>query len=462
MRGFVNLLIVILIAYTLNAIPINTSLLSFDLLKPWDKISQSENVQDEIETTPFPTITLSKASEDQYYNPSTLGVTFSSDKELNKEQFDQLKKIIKIYKTSATGVQEDLLEEYAASNISLADALLDASEEGNWTYQLDLDVSRDSAGFFMGAYDLKLEISDELLGLNSQTTYHLVYAPDLEYIPAIAQVNPDQIYTQVYYLNETKEFLIPVTKKLSSSSKFIRNTISSLSYEPPSNERIFAQDIVFPKLPRVYLNKGTLSCYLNGSELRKFDETKAENKLISEAIVKTLTDIGYVDNLVFYVNDRQNGNFINGLPLKTIYNEDYNVYAYVNYYDNVGKGYLVPQLVSDGQDTVEDILNILMTTHKPIGSYGVLTATVPTTVDLISSKIEESRLSITFNDELLTVYQDNEMLEQLMMDSIVQSLTSLSSVNEIVITTETKKTGMIGNVSLGQALSANRFLNPIN
>lgn len=458
MRGIVNILIVILITYTLNAIPVNTSLLSFELIKPWDKVSTDVDSTDEPEVSQVPTVRYSPVTEEELNNPKLITIEFISSMKLTDEQFKSLQSQTTI--TIFNQIEEKIF--------SLTDYLVKDSitivelANGEWAYQASLDFSSDLTGYFMGNYNVSVISNSPELSIEEDLDFLLSYYPTFDYKPAIAEVSKTQVYTQVYYLNESKEFLVPVTKKLQNSSKFIRNTITSLSYEPPNNERIFAQDVLFPKLPRVYLSGGVLSCYLTGSEILKFDSASPSSKLLSEAIVKTLTDIGYVDNLVFYANDRQNGNFINGLPLKTIYNEDYKVYAYVNYYDKNGNGYLVPTEVSNSQETVEDLLNILKTKHKAIGDYGLLTATLPNTVELISQSLEGSTLSLVLSDDFFTAYGDAPSIQEMMMDSLVQTLTSLPSVNDVILTTETHGTGMIGNVPLGTPLKANRFLNPIN
>ncbi len=458
MRGLVNILIVILIAYTLNAIPVNTSLLSFDLIKPWDKVSTESDSTDDTEVIEVATLRYIPVTKEVLNNPTIVNITLDSSMKLTDDQLDILQSQTKI--TIFDQLEEQV---FPLSAYLVKDAVeVEPLNSGEWRYKLPLDFSTDETGYFIGSYNITLALEDAQLSIDDNILFDLTYYPDVEYSPAIAEVSKTQIYTQVYYLNETKEFLIPVTKKLNNSSKFIRNTISALSYEPPSNDRIFAQDVLFPKLPKVYLNDRVLSCYLTGQEIMKFDHTNPENKLLAEAIVKTLTDIGYVDNLVFYANDRQNGNFINGLPLKTIYNGDYKVYAYVNYYDYNGHSYLVPIDVEDDQETVETLFNLLKTMNQPIGTKGVLTATLPNTVEIVSQSQDGTTLSLVLSDELYTAYADAPALQVLMMNSIVQTLTSLPSVKELVITTDTHTTGMIGHVPLGKPLQSNRFLNPIN
>ncbi len=462
MRGLVNLLIVILVTYTLNSVPVNTSLLSFELLKPWDKISSEEQVPEDTEVTSYPIINFLPLEQIEYNNPTLIEIEMHSDKALTEEQLAQFKN-----NTTLTVFNSIEPMDYPLTDFLSADGELSGVDETmisdtEWHYKFALNVSSDQTRFFMGTYQVSVSVNDSSFGMIDEINFALSYYPDFDYNTAIATVNSDQIYTQVYYLNETKSFLVPVTRKLDSSSKFIRNTISTLSYEPPTNSRIFAQDINFPRMPRVYLSNGVLSCYLNSSETDAFTSASPESKLISEAIVKTLTDIGYVDNLTFYINDRQTGTFINGLPLKTIYNEDYTPYAYVNYYDNAGKGYLVPQPIADGQETAKDLLNILKTTHESVGNYGVLAATVPNTVELISDTTNNGTISLVFSDNLYTAYSDAPAIQQMMMDSIIQTITSLPSVDRVIITTETHSTGSIGTVALGQPLTANRFLNPTN
>lgn len=458
MRGLVNILIVILIAYTLNAIPVNTSLLSFDLIQPWDKVSTEAVSTDEPEVLDVPTVKYSPVTEEELGNPELVTIEFISSTELSDDAFDSLKSQSTITIFNQIEEKSFPLSDYLVENSLVKNSL----ESGEWTYNMALDFSSERTGYYMGNYTVSVASTLADLSIDDHVDFALSYYPLFDYMPAIAEVSQTQVYTQVYYLNETKEFLVPVTKKLNNSSKFIRNTISALSYEPPANERIFAQDVLFPKLPRVYLNGGVLSCYLTGQEILKFDSSSQESKLLSEAMVKTLTDIGYVDNLVFYANDRQNGNFINGLPLKTIYNEDYTVYAYVNYYDNNKNAYLVPTEVSNSQETVEDLLNILKTKHEVVGEYGLLTATLPNTVDLIRQTMDGTTLNLTLSDEFYTAYKDEASIQEMMMNSLVQTLTSLPSVNEVVLTTESHLTGMIGNVPLGTPLKSNRFLNPIN
>jgi hypothetical protein len=444
MKGIVNILIVILITYTLNAIPLNNKLLSFDLIKPWDNLLTEDEKDIPPEETTALTIDWIKPEALEITNPETLGIKFISNRKLTQDQLTDLVKAMSLPKTMKN------------DGFTLMD-----EKEGAWHYAMTLDVSSQSTGYFMGTYTLSLDISSSDFQCANPQTYTLNYLPKIQYSKAIPVVDASQIYTQVYYINASQEFLVPVTKKLDSSSKFIRNTISSLSYEPPANSQIFAQDMAFPRMPRVYLSNGVLSCYLNGGEVSSFESGTPVNKLISEAIVKTLTDIGYVDNLVFYVNNRQEGNFINALPLKTIYNEDYSTYAYVNYMDRQGNGYLVPQALGDGQDTIEDMLDVLQTTYQPVGDTGLLTATLPNTVKIVDQGLNGSELAIVFTDELYTFAGDDIALKNLMMNSIVQSFTSLPMVDTVVITTESHKDGMIGSVPLGTPLSANRFLNPI-
>ena len=459
MRGIVNLLIVILITYTLNAVPINNTMLSFDLIKPWENLQTDRDEDTSTTELEFPAITLLSKTNEQLNNPDVLDIEFSSTSELTADEIAYLREHTTVtlydYKESKT---------LALDNLEISDK----SWSGNtnetddlWVYRIQLDVSAENLNIFIGDYQLTLSITDDLWQIDEKINTDFTYTPDFTYIPAIPTVDKNQVYTQVYYLNASKEFLVPVTKKLGSSSKFIRNTISTLSYEIPNDAEIFAQNVNIPRLPRVYLNKGVLSCYLNGSDITNFESGSPENKLIALALVKTLTDIGYVDNITFYVNNNQNGTFINNLPLKTIYNEDFSTYAYLNYYDNKGQSFLVPQEITDGQDTVEDLINILQTTHKPIDNGGLIVATLPRSVTLMNKKQEGSRLTLTFSDSLLSVYADMPSVQAMMMDSLVQTLTSLPAVNEVVIQTESQSTETIGNVTLGTPVTSNRFLNPI-
>lgn len=445
MKGIVNILIVILITYTLNAIPVNNTLLSFDLIKPWDIIASEDSSDTETEDIPALTIEFIDHDVHEFNNPESMDIEFISNSKLNKATLSTIKDQLTIPDTLKT------------NDLKLLD-----EKDGAWHYGLMLNVSSQDTGHFIGSYTLTLDLENSSYEVLNPTTYTLNYLPKVNYTSAIAEASKDQIYTQVYYLNKSKEFLVPVTKKLPSSSKFIRNTISSLSYEPPSNDQIFAQDVVFPKMPKVYLHNGVLSCYLSGSEVSKFESGTTANRLISEAIVKTLTDIGYVNNLAFYVNDRQNGNFINGLPLKTIYNEDYTTYAFINYMDKKGNSYLVPKAIEDGQDTVEDIFNILQSYYEIIGEYGTLTATVPNTVKIVDYTVNGSELQIVFSDDLFAFSSDDTQLKDLMMDSLIQSFTSLPSIDTVIISTESHHSGKIGNVSLGESLKSNRFLNPMH
>lgn len=459
MRGIVNLLIVILITYTLNAVPINNTMLSFDLIKPWENLQTEKDEEEyptELET---PAIKLLSKTEEQINNPEILDIEFTSTLELTADDITYLKEhtTITLYDSKETKI-------LALDSLEISDGswLARLNEtNGLWIYQLQLDVSAQNLNVFIGDYELTLSMTDDLWQMDEKVGSGFTYTPDFTYIPAIPTVDKNQVYTQIYYLNASKEFLVPVTNKLDSSSKFIRNTISTLSYNIPEVAQIFAQDVKIPRLPRVYLNKGVLSCYLNKSDISEFDTGSPENKLAALALVKTLTDIGYVDNITFYVDNNQKGTFINNLPLKTIYNEDFSTYAYLNYYDNNGQSFLVPQSIDDGQDTVEDLINILQTTHQSIDNGGLIVATIPKSLTLINKKQEGNTLTLTFNDKLLSVYSDMPDVQAMMMDSLVQTLTSLPSVNELIIQTESQTSGTVGNLPLGTPLKSNRFLNPI-
>lgn len=459
MRGIVNLLIVILIIYTLNAVPINNTMLSFDLIKPWENLQTDRGEDEYPEKHEFPVITLLSETEEQMNNPHVLDIEFSSSLELTTEDINYLKEHTQVTLFDYKESKILALGSIEISDTSWFGNMNEAT--GEWVYKIQLNVSAENLNVFIGDYQLTLSITDDLWQMNEKVDTTFTYMPEFTYEAAIPTVDTNQVYTQVYYLNASKEFLVPVTKKLGSSSKFIRNTISTLSYDIPDDAEIFAQDVKAPRLPRVYLNKGVLSCYLNRSDMTDFKSGSPENKLIALALVKTLTDIGYVDNITFYVNNNQNGTFINNLPLKTIYNEDFSTYAYLNYYDNNGRSFLVPQEIDGGQDTVEDLINILQTTHKAVENGGLIAATLPRSVTLINKKQESNTLTLTFSDSLLSVYADMPTAQAMMMDSLVQTLTSLPAVDKLVIQTESQSTETIGNVTLGTPVASNRFLNPI-
>ncbi|MBN2899865.1 MAG: GerMN domain-containing protein, partial [Clostridia bacterium] len=303
MKGIVNILIVILITYTLNAIPVNTTLLSFDLIKPWDKLSAENSDEPDSTEVPAPHISFNANKDTHLSNPSSLTLELTSDSALTDEQLKDLTDTLNITVSDTQNTR----------TLTPATVIKDAPTLiGDNLYALTFDVSKDTLECGMGQYEFSVAIGSELLHADAAAKTLLSYMPPIHYTPAIAEVDSNQIYTQVYYLNATKAFLVPVTKKLDASSKFIRNTISTLSYEAPNNEQLFAQNVVFPRLPKVYLHNSTLSCYLDGDDVSKFTSGSSENKLVSEAILRTLTSISYVDHMVFYVNDRQNGNFING------------------------------------------------------------------------------------------------------------------------------------------------------
>lgn len=459
MRSMVNLLIVILIAYTMNAVPVNTKLLSFDVIKPWDKISEEEQITEPI-VNDFPTLEYKALEESEFINPEIITVDLVASRSLSKDELTLLENSTNVSIENGNDSSTQSLVSYKPANLNAIEAV-EELPAGQWLYRLNLELSSKSTGYFIGIYPVNIEMTQEAWQLDETIEITASYMPEFTYKAAIPSVNKNEIYTQVYYLNASKEFLVPITKKLGSSSKFIRNTINAISYEMPDNSTIFAQELAFPKLPRVYLNSGVLSCYLNSSQLGTFEEGSDENKLIVKALVKSLTDIGYVDHLKFFVDNKQQGNFINGQPLKSIYNEDFAVYAYLNYYDQNGSSYLVPQAIEDGEDTVEDLFNILKTTYKPVDKEGLLVATVPNSIQLINKEENGTELKLTFSDALYTSFSDQPSFQNMMMDSMVQSFTSLPSVEKVVIVTENHATGTIGNTPLGKALSANRFLNPV-
>lgn len=267
--------------------------------------------------------------------------------------------------------------------------------------------------------------------------------------------DPDKDY--VYYINnaETKVVYQEYKVKETQEVKIVTDIIAALQKDPEdlSNKKTIPDNVNLP----------TVDFLGNGKIRLNFDSTYNQMTGIQEllrraAIVKTLCQFSFVNSVEFYVEDnpltdadgQQVGAMTNASFIESFnYVERQNI---VLYYANADRTLLkgVEAVANyDGSSTLERIvIDQLIKGTDGIENleqyYGTIHSTIPSGTECNSINTVDYACYVDLNSRFLE--ESKEISDEMVIYSIVNSLTSLSTINKVKFTIDGESVSTFGTI----------------
>lgn len=451
-KTITNIILMILICFTLTAIPINRNLLTFDFSR--FKIANSINQTTETDGVSF-TYSINK-KESILFNPTDL--TFEIQVESLDNNFDWVSE------------PELLLEitDFAGYTNVISSKNFVTSFSGNnkdnptlFTYTLD--ISKTNLNLSNGTYDIKLYSNHESLSTSDPISLKLSYFEDINYISGVNSTNSDKNYLILYYSDITKKHIVPITREVAVNNKIFRTTVNGLLEPPKANLGLSVEEIA-PRISQIQYSNGLVTCYLKSSEVIPFSDDPIKSSNALEALNRTIMDIQspYAINKIQYLVDRQPSKiFFNGTDLTEVITRNNMPSVYLGLKTSTDRVLLVskPILASDLETLIPNLIEILKTAIVPGQDSENLVSVLPEQVNLIDYKLEGVTLKLNFNTDLRNVFTDKEGISRLMLDSLSSTFASIEGINNIEIQIDGKTINSIGNISFSSPIEPPKFTN---
>lgn len=314
-RLFINLFFIIIICFTLAAMPINTEILNmfdfediFSKEKPRDSEDEPEESEDTFQAE-F-SYSLKTNTDSRLYNPNNFElslVTNISEDLASDYDFSNLEMSFErngqIYQTfQSNKFITDISQSYEDQNLVI-----------NYTFNMSKNhLNLDQDGFY------RVSLESDLTGLDA-LTFNVAYTGDIDLIdPTTITGN----YTYLtYFYSEDKSHLVPIHLNIPAPNSITVAVRNSLYQVPSENSGLYPQQVIPNQTSLTRISEGYYAVFLYSREFNELITSPAEADLMVEALRKTLLELPHIDRLTLYVDDRQVQGSLFDVDLTKIYEE---------------------------------------------------------------------------------------------------------------------------------------------
>lgn len=442
----------VLICFTLTAMPINKNLLSFDFSR--FMIHSNINQTTELNGDSFTYIVDEK--ESILFNPTELKFEIKVESlNSNFQWTDNPELILELIDASGSS-------QFIPSNQFVID--FEPNHDENPTlFTYSLDISKTTLKLENGTYDIRLYSDHDHLKTSEPIHLTVSYFEDIHYISGVSAADANSSYLILYYTDKTKKHIVPISRPTATTNKVFRTTVNGI-LDPPSPELGLSMDLIAPRISQIQYANGLVTCYLKSSEVLPFsdDPVKASNAL--ESLTQTIMNIQtpYAINKIQYLVDQQPSTiFFDGTDLTDIVTRDNNPKIYLGLKTTAERNLLTPKTILNKEFDIliPEMMKILKSGIVPNQDSENLFAVLPEQVTLIDYKLEGVTLKLNFNSSIKDAFSNSDGLSRLMLDSLSSSFTSIDGIDNIEIQIEGKTINSIGNLAFNSPIEAPKFIN---
>ncbi len=457
-RLLINLFFIIIICFSLSIMPINTEVLNLFSLE--SIFAPAEEEEEEVEKEAIADFTAtyeieySLNNEERVYNPKIYTATLKTNiPESNILNYDFSDLKLNVYKN------DELIQTFESFSFVTSSETLYESEVANVVYNLNLDYKHlglETDGFYTLGFTFD-SVEKETLG---ESKFNVAYRDDIKYITnGTAQNNGNFIY-KAYFLNENKTNLVPLyfsVKYPESITVEVRNRLYMI---PPVESGLSNKATIPAKTSISKLAKDHYGVFLNSEEVKKVISNNSEAELAILAIVQSLTRLSHISKLSFYLDNAQVEGSLYEVDLSKVYEASNLSKVYMTETNSTLNRYLLPIDLeeSDIYDQVRTIFSILKTGEINGQTF---TQIIPPEVNVNGFVIDGTTITVDFNNAFLSAYDTSDEYKNLMINSILYSLTSIENITKVLITVDEKPITTYGNIDFTEAVFEPPYINYI-
>jgi len=447
-----NLILVILMCFTLTAFPINKKLLTFDFSR--FMVNEHINQQSDVDGVSF-TFTLTE-KESHLKNPTSVEFIVKATDEDGSFYWDEVPSLsMRITDRKNNVVQ---LNHSAFVTETKTDSDDQPSE-----YTFTVDLTKLNLDLDNGTYELELFSTHELLESSESIVIKASYFEDINYIAGILESEAIQPYLKLYFADTSNHHIVPISRPTTDTNKVFRKTVNGL-LEPPHISLGLSQEPIAPRISVIQYASGLVTCYLKSSVVMPFSEDPQKASLALESMNQTIMHIQtpYAINKIQYLVDKQPSTiFFNGTDLTKQIEKSKDPQVYLGLKTDQDRVLIVPHTIASQpmEQLIPNIVTYLKTGIIDDTSAEHLLPVIPEDTELLDYKIEGVTLKLNFNSALRDTYFDSQGLSQLMLDSLASSFASIDGIDNIELQIEGKTITDLGIISFDTPIVAPEYVN---
>ncbi len=445
-KVLVNLLIIVILCFSLSMIPLDTRALDIN----FDNMFKSEDEEPEVVIEPITYAIAFKSDQTEYYNPNKIEVEFTASHKT--EELDLLA-------TSEFSIDVYEGQTKLKTINDTSGVITKTLSEDELTLIVETKISQEALDLENGSYDFVLNAAHEELSESIQiTTYYL----NDNYTYNKGTSDPGEATTPVrlHYLDKDMEVVVPVYRMASYSTKLTRNAFNAL-FDVPTDMGLNETAHV-PYAPRIFFESGMATCHLTNASIVEFTKNDYNAPLAFEAIAKTMVNIenSFVTQKVQFLLNGKLITAVGETPVEASYEIKDDNQVFMPYVSADNRILLIPTATNKQEVTevIDYILDALFSPDKYSINKRFIPA-LPLGVELVEYRIEGTNLKVVFNKGLYDAFDGNPAYVSMMIDALSLSFDSIKDIETTEIIVGGKTVTKIGSVKVASKITAPKYFN---
>ncbi len=433
-----NLFLLVLIGYSLSALPLNPELATLDLSRfTYENALKNQAIQGRI-TYAY----ILNTSQKPLVNPEKAEFLIRAEggkKPTWKEAPALTLQVMADGKTVKT-ITGDAFSTFMLSNEAF----------NPYELKYSLNLSRKTLGLDGSTYTLRIFSADEALTQLAPLEIPVQYLDKLKYKPAVAAAAAGKQFVISYYPDSSGKYSVPVSREIPKSSKLFRTAVNQLLTPPPASMGLKGELLV-PRVSTIQYTSGLISCRL-GDPVAPALYT---DPVLANAAYRTLTDsISAIESPYRISKIRYSWNGVPpvpGWPLEEIV------------LSSAPKVWLALSvknshvLLVPAETDSADPAALFSLLKKGMGE---LIPTVPGQAKLLRTRIEGDTLILTFDSGFQGLFDGAPDQAALLIDSLTHTYLALPDVKYLRLEEGSSPIQTLGGITLAEPIQAAPYMNP--
>jgi len=413
MKRFVNLLIIVILIYTVSVMPINTAVFGIDFSRIFSPDSTVQEPSQDLKVQ----YAITRESQATYrLNPLSYTVLIDANKNMEPddilEMMDIQLVVSNVNKSAVTYSKEALKPQLKAQS---------------GRYALSLDLSQVNLNLSYDNYFFALKI-----GVGEEDDFSVFYSNSAIAPNGKSASSVSQDLSPYYYADQTGTLSIPTYVQTQPGSNPFRRLINTLNQAP--SHVIFSDEEAFPAVGNIWYSAGLLDLRLNSLAIESFtDEERARMALNNLLLTAAHTERDVIVNKVrLSVNGSSQSRAFGTLDITQDFEVNRSPQAFVALIDR-GQLVWIPKPVNESDsltETVQQLLSGLSTPQFYVKDPRVV-AIMPAPIEVEQATLLNQTLKVRFNKEITSCFGDNEKLIRAFLEGLSLSLTSIPLVENV-------------------------------
>lgn len=435
-----NLFLLVLMGYSLTALPLNPELLTLDL----SRFSTENALRNQASQGPITYAYILNTSQKPLVNPEKTEFLIRAEggKKPKWTQAPELSlEIVADGKVLRTVPGKDF-----------AAYVLPAEGFNPYELKYTLDLSRTALNISGSTFTLRLSSNDPDLSQLPSLEIPVQYLDELKYHAAAVAAAPGNQMVTSYYADSTGKFSVPVSREIPSSSKVFRTAVNQLLTAPIPAMGLKPEPLV-PRVSSIRYTNGLVSCQLADP----VPPGLYTDPQLAAVTLATLTDSIAAIESPYRISKVRYG-WSGAAPVPGWPTEEIALStapeAWLGLSIQDKHVLLVP---SPAPDSTPEALFALLKK----GSEGLI-PTIPGQATLQSTRMEGEVMILQFAPGFRSLFENVPDQAALTIDSLTHTFTMLPNVSAIRLEEGSTRISELGGIPLPETLQAATYVNPEN